>query len=276
MRRKLEVKKLAMGEMVMQMKETRVEVMRKKEQLSNALRLLLVAAKKVCDEHQQKQESNRSFIGKMGHGNAKGLQKMLRMRQQHMVIQVNSLYPVKLSDENASKEKLDMHCDPAQSSLRDTSRPVPLTILGQQLTALPIKKTSVFSGKKEIQRSAIVLGYVAHAVSLIASYLDVPLRYPLHLGGSRSHIRDYAPSTETTSSDSSVSQIVDESAKSAEFPLFQEGQDSTRAAYAMFLLNKDLEQLLNFFGADSLGPRHILANLKELLRIIQSPEFLDK
>ncbi|KAK8935322.1 hypothetical protein KSP39_PZI013505 [Platanthera zijinensis] len=277
MRRKLEARKLAMGEMVMQMKETREDVKCKKEQLNNALRLLLVAAKNVCAANQQMQESNRSFIEKMGHGNAKSLQKMLRMRQQHMVIQVNSLYPVKSSDENASKEKLDILCgDPAQSSLRDTSRPLPLTILGQQLTALPIKKTSVFSGKKEIQRSAIVLGYVAHAVSLIASYLDVPLRYPLHLGGSRSHIQDYAPSTETTSSDLAVIQIVDESSKPTEFPLFLEGQDSTRAAYAIFLLNKDLEQLLNFFGAESLGPRHILANLKELLRIVRSPEFLDK
>ncbi|XP_020587571.1 UV radiation resistance-associated gene protein-like [Phalaenopsis equestris] len=127
-----------------------------------------------------------------------------------------------------------------------------------------------------MQRASIVLGFVAHAVFLIASYLDVPLRYPLHLGGSRSHICDYAPSTEATTSDSTVSSVVDACAKPTKFPLFLEGQDSTRAAYAIFLLNKDLEQILNFFGAESLGPRHILANLKELTTIIQSPEFLDK
>lgn len=272
MRLKLDARKLAIGEMAMQMKETMEDVKCKKEQLGTALRSLLVAGKKVCAARQQLQEANRSVIGKLGNGNAKSLQKKLRMRQQHMIIQVNSLYPVKFPNENASMEKFDMHCN-------DISRQPPmssLTILGQQLTALPIMKTSFFSDKKEIQRSAIVLGYVAHAVLLIASYLDVPLRYPLHLGGSRSHIRDYAPSTETTSSDLALNQIVGASAKPTEFPLFLEGQDSTRAAYAVFLLNKDLEQILNFFGAESLGPRHILANLKELLRIIQSPEFLDK
>lgn len=39
---------------------------------------------------------------------------------------------------------------------------------------------------------------------------------------------------------------------------------------------QDLEQLLNFIGVKSLGPRHILANLKELLRIIQSADYIDK
>ncbi|KAI0518956.1 hypothetical protein KFK09_006395 [Dendrobium nobile] len=281
MRQKLEARKLAMGEMAMQMRETKEDVKCKKEQLANSLRSLLVAGKRVCAAHEQLQEANKLVIGKMGHGNAKSLQTMLRMRQQHMITQVNSLYPVKSSNEDASKEKFDKPCagDEVQSSLPDMTRSPTLsslTILGQQLTAFPLKKTSFFSDKKEIQKSSIVLGYVAHVVLLVASYLDVPLRYPLRLGGSRSHICDYAPSTETATSDLIVNPVVGANAKPAEFPLFLEGQDSTRAAYAIFLLNKDLEQLLNFFGAESLGPRNILANLKELMRIIQSPEFLDK
>ncbi|KAJ1426076.1 UV radiation resistance-associated protein [Sesbania bispinosa] len=64
-------------------------------------------------------------------------------------------------------------------------------------------------------------------------------------------------------------------AKHVEFPLFLEGQDTTRAVYAVFLLNKDLEQLLNYIGAKSLGPRHVLANLRELLRTIQSSAVMD-
>ncbi|XP_028547695.1 uncharacterized protein LOC110095168 isoform X2 [Dendrobium catenatum] len=280
MRQKLEARKLAMGEMAMQMRETKEDVKCKKEQLANSLRSLLVAGKRVCAAQEQLQ-ANKLVIGKMGHGNAKSLQTMLRMRQQHMITQVNSLYPVKSSNEDASKEKFDKPCagDEVQSSLPDMTRSPTLsslTILGQQLTAFPLKKTSFFSDKKEIQKSSIVLGYVAHVVLLVASYLDVPLRYPLRLGGSRSHICDYAPSTETATSDLIVNPVVGANAKPAEFPLFLEGQDSTRAAYAIFLLNKDLEQLLNFFGAESLGPRNILANLKELMRIIQSPEFLDK
>ncbi|RVW62338.1 hypothetical protein CK203_063451 [Vitis vinifera] len=81
-----------------------------------------------------------------------------------------------------------------------------LTISGLQLNMLAIKKMSFFTDKKEVQRSATALGYVAHvcsfsllnirivyyhtptstfllvAVSLIASYLEVPLRYPFALG----------------------------------------------------------------------------------------------
>lgn len=37
---------------------------------------------------------------------------------------------------------------------------------------------------------------------------------------------------------------------------------------------QDVEQLLNYIGVKSLGPRHILANLKELLKTIQSQEYI--
>jgi hypothetical protein len=38
----------------------------------------------------------------------------------------------------------------------------PLAILGLQLSKLSIKKTGYFSDKTEIQKSATLLGYVAH------------------------------------------------------------------------------------------------------------------
>lgn len=76
------------------------------------------------------------------------------------------------------------------------------------------------------------------AVSLIAFYLEIPLRYPLRLGGSRTYICDYAPSVEPTSSDFASISLPFSSSKPMEFPLFLEGQDTTRSAYAVFLLNK--------------------------------------
>ncbi|RWR79717.1 UV radiation resistance-associated protein isoform X1 [Cinnamomum micranthum f. kanehirae] len=121
-----------------------------------------------------------------------------------------------------------------------------LTILGLQLTVPPLKKMSFFSDKEEAHKSATALGYVAHA-----------------------------PSIEPASTDLASNSIVLTNTKATEFPLFLEGQDTTKAAYAIFLLNKDIEQLLNFAGIQSLGPRHVLANLKELLRTIQSREFID-
>ncbi|XP_022722216.1 UV radiation resistance-associated gene protein-like [Durio zibethinus] len=161
------------------------------------------------------------------------------------------------------------------SSVSKPINQVSLMILGLNLTMLPFTKMSFFTGKKEVQRSATALGYVAHAVSLIASYLQVPLRYPLHLGGSHSYINNHAPSVEPTSSDLSWNTSLSANVKPAEFPLFLEGQDTTKAAYAVFLLNKNIEQLLNFIGIKSLGPRHVLANLKELMRTVQSSEFMN-
>lgn len=103
------------------------------------------------------------------------------------------------------------------------------------------------------------------AVSLLASYIKIPLRYPIRLGASRTYICDYAPPFVE-----SVSEFT--STKPMEFPLFLEGKETTRSAYAVFLLNKDLEQLLNFIGIESLGPRHVLANFRELLNKILSHE----
>ena len=37
---------------------------------------------------------------------------------------------------------------------------------------------------------------------------------------------------------------------------------------------QDIEQLLNHIGAESLGPRHVLANLKQLTTIVQSQQYI--
>lgn len=76
------------------------------------------------------------------------------------------------------------------------------------------------------------------AVSLISSYLHVPLRYPIQLGGSHSYIIDNAPSKDLAYEESSSSTMPSANTKHVQFPLFLEGQDTTRAAYAVFLLNK--------------------------------------
>ncbi|KAJ0036079.1 hypothetical protein Pint_25485 [Pistacia integerrima] len=262
------------------------------------------------------QESNKLLSGEKGYGHLQNLNKKLRLRQQFMIQQVSLLYPVKILVGPKQEQELESFPSGSRSGNAAGSKPVnpgSLTILGLHLTMLPFTKMSLFSDKKEVQRSATALGYIAHVcsfsllnrkllsgillslsgvpiyssngdayldmfallvVSLTASYLQVPLRYPLRLGGSRSYINDYAPSIEPSSSDLSLS-TLSTNTKPVEFPLFLDGQDTTRAAYAVFLLNKDVEQLLNFIGVKSLGPRHVLANLKELLRTIQSAEYID-
>ncbi|XP_057783656.1 vacuolar protein sorting 38 isoform X2 [Salvia miltiorrhiza] len=276
MREKLEHRKLLMGKMSMHSKVVKEKVRKQEEQLSGEIRSLLVGGSSLSVANKRMQDSSRSLAGEKGYGHLKNLQKSKRLRQQYMVSQVTLLYPVKLVVRKASEQELESFRS-IKTGVPDGSKPLDqgtLTISGLHLT-VSFTKMSFFTDKKEVQRSSTALGYVAHAVSLIASYLQVPLRYPLRLGGSRSYIRDYSPSVEHSASSTSLDTIISTSSKPVEFPLFIEGQDSTRAAYAVFLLNKDLEQLLNFIGVKSLGPRHILANLKELTRTILSPEYID-
>ncbi|XP_015574034.1 UV radiation resistance-associated protein isoform X2 [Ricinus communis] len=278
MRQKLEAKELAIESISARTKVAAENAKKEENRLSMEVRSLLVAGTALSVSSKQLQESKRSVSGERGYGRLRNLQKMLRIRQQYTISQVSLLFPVKISAGPSEEQELESFPNTSKSGNYTGSKPVnqgSLTILGLHLTMLPFTKISFFTDKKEIQKSATALGYVAHAVSLIASYLEVPLRYPVRLGGSRSYINDYAPSAEPTLPELSLSASSSTNVKPVEFPLFLEGQDTTRAAYAVFLLNKDLEQLLNYIGIKSLGPRHVLANLKELIRTIQSAEFLD-
>ncbi|KAJ3681024.1 hypothetical protein LUZ60_015513 [Juncus effusus] len=281
MKQKLEARKAFIRDLSVQNKKSTEDVESQREQLSLRIRTLLTAGKTLSSAHNQLQEASKLLCGENGHGRLGNTKRKLRIRQQYMVAQVASLYPVKILNEHIPLKKLDSSAAKSRGDNNNViitpSRNIPrgspnssLTILGLQLMALPVKKTGFTIDKKEIQNSATALGYVAHAVQLIASYLDIPLRYPLRVRGSHSYIHDYSPSIESISGKDSGTGTVP-----TEFPLFFEGQDTTRATYSIFLLNKDLEQLLNYIGAESLGPRHVLANLKELTRVILSDEFLD-
>ncbi|KAM1142584.1 hypothetical protein FF1_031609 [Malus domestica] len=278
MQQKLEARKMVMGNMSRHSMLAVENTKKKEEQLSIELRSLLVAGTSLSVARKRLEESNHLLSRDKGYVRLKSLQKMLRRRQQHMISQVSLLYPVKFTMGPAQEQELESFPNTSRSGNSARFKPAnqgTLTILGLHLTMLPFKMMSFFTDKKEVQKSATALGYVGHAVLLIASYLKVPLRYPLRLGGSHSYIIDYGPSVEPTSSDVSSNTVVSTDVKHVEFPLFLDGQDTTRAAYAVFLLNKDLEQLLNYIGIKSLGPRHVLANLKELVRTIQSVDYID-
>ena len=100
---------------------------------------------------------------------------------------------------------------------------------------------------------AAALGHVAQVVHLLSFYLSVPLPYPVQPLASRS-----------TASDP-ISIIKDN--ESREFPLFVKGAVRYRFEYAVFLLNKDLEILLNRFGLRIMDIRQTLPNLKYLLYV---------
>ncbi|XP_018472789.2 vacuolar protein sorting 38 isoform X1 [Raphanus sativus] len=274
MRQRLEARKLLVEKTSVACKVTEQDLKVKEDSLSAEVRSLLVGGTTLSIAKSKLQESNCQLEGESGYTHLKIVTNKLRKRQQYMVTQVSSIYPLKI--EAGPSQDQELESLPGGSRLVGT-KPVSqgsVRILGLPFSMAPFTKMSFFTDKKEVQKSATALGYVAHAVSLLAPYLGVPIRYPLRLGGSKTYIRDYAPYMEPSPSDMSTISTLSQSSKFVEFPLFLDGQDTTRAAYAVFLLNKNIEQLLNFVGENSLGPRQVLANLKELIRIIQSPDYI--
>ncbi|CDY23789.1 BnaC04g43330D [Brassica napus] len=274
MRQRLEAKKLMVDKTSVTCKVTEQDLKKKEDDLSAEVRSLLVGGTTLSIAKSKLQESNCQLEGESGYAHLKTVTNKLRKRQQYMVSQVSFIYPLKIEAGPSQDQELESF--PGGSRLVGT-KPVSqgsVRILGLPFSMAPFTKMSFFTDKKEVQKSATALGYVAHAVSLLAPFFGVPIRYPLRLGGSKTYILDYAPYIEPSASDMSPVSTLSENAKFVEFPLFLDGQDTTRAAYAVFLLNKNIEQLLNFVGESSLGPRQVLANLKELIRIIQSPDYI--
>ncbi|KAF8108783.1 hypothetical protein N665_0104s0098 [Sinapis alba] len=273
MRQRLEAKKLMVDNTSVACKVTEQDVKKKEDDLSAEVRSLLVGGTTLSIAKTKLQESNCQLEGECGYAHLKIVTNKLRKRQQYMISQVSFIYPLKIEAGPSQDQELESFPGGSRLGTKPVSQGS-VRILGLPFSMAPFTKMSFFTDKKEVQKSATALGYVAHAVSLLAPYLGVPIRYPLRLGGSKTYIRDYAPYIEPSASDMSPVSTL-ENAKFVEFPLFLDGQDTTRAAYAVFLLNKNIEQLLNFVGENSLGPRQVLANLKELIRIIQSPDYID-
>jgi hypothetical protein len=96
------------------------------------------------------------------------------------------------------------------------------------------------------------LGYAAQLVYLLSYYLSAPLRYPVKVLGSKSFVKD----------DISVIQGA------RTFPLWMRGSVYYRFEYAVFLLNKDVQQLMSAVGLHCVDIRHTLANLKSLMLFI--------
>ncbi|KAJ3116352.1 hypothetical protein HDU96_009815 [Phlyctochytrium bullatum] len=113
-------------------------------------------------------------------------------------------------------------------------------------TIYPIEQQKGFDDEK----ISTALGYTAHLVIMIATYLEVPLRYPINPMSSRSMILD---------------RISMQFSGSKEFPLYLKGVDRLRFEYGVFLLNKDIEQLMNYVGINVTNLRNTLPNLKGLI-----------
>ncbi|KAJ0418439.1 UV radiation resistance protein and autophagy-related subunit 14-domain-containing protein [Aspergillus carlsbadensis] len=123
-------------------------------------------------------------------------------------------------------------------------KPLAFTITG---LALPNSKFT------DVDRDAVAaaLGYTAHLVYLLSFYLSIPVPYPITPYSSSSLIQD----------------PVSSSLPQRTYPLYPVNVQY-RFEYGVFLLNKDIEFLLNKQGLRVLDIRHTLPNLKYLLYVL--------
>lgn len=124
---------------------------------------------------------------------------------------------------------------------------------------------------------AVALGYVSHVLTMCASFLQVPLRYPITFFGSRSHISDHITAAlaerdreYVISLKSSETNLICLSFIS--FPLYAKGKDRMQFNYAVYLLNKDIAQLRWICGQHTPDLRATLPNLLSLLQGRDSKE----
>ncbi|KAF0362032.1 uv radiation resistance protein [Gigaspora margarita] len=147
---------------------------------------------------------------------------------------------------------------------------------------------SVFTGCDE-EQVATALGFTCHLINMLAYYLGVPLKFPMTPMSSKSIIRDPISTSLSSSRQGYVTdfvtcrmplkRVIDQiifSVHSCEgccsnnqlgalFPLYSKGVDRFRFEYAVFLLNKNIEQLMNSQGLLVMDLRHTLPNLKYLI-----------
>ncbi|KAG2241482.1 hypothetical protein Bca52824_096538 [Brassica carinata] len=184
MRQRLEARKLLVEKTSAACKVTEQDVKVKEDSLSAEVRSLLVGGTTLSIAKSKLQESNCQLEGESGYTHLKIVTNKLRKRQQYMVSQVSFIYPLKIEAGPSQDQELESLPGGSRLGTKPVSQGS-VRILGLPFSMAPFTKMSFFTDKKEVQKSATALGYVAHAVSLLAPYLGVPIRYPLRLGGSK-------------------------------------------------------------------------------------------
>ncbi|KAJ1537240.1 hypothetical protein HK096_001103 [Nowakowskiella sp. JEL0078] len=152
--------------------------------------------------------------------------------------------------------------------------------------------TSTYTKADTEDSIATALGHVCHLLLLLAYYLDLRLKYPVCARGSKSLVFDYISpdtsitTTTTTTADYTAERLVAffSSARGAAapvqgdpdwvrelevgkqsryvFPLFVQRQNKRRFEYGVFLINKNVEQIMNRVGVRVLNLRDTLGNLR--------------
>ncbi|GAA5876724.1 hypothetical protein JCM16303_006262 [Sporobolomyces ruberrimus] len=139
------------------------------------------------------------------------------------------------------------HLFPIEPVVPSTTYPSPPPLLFSILSLPLPNSTYPPSYSDDLLSSA--LSHAAHLTQILAAYLSVPLCYPIVWRGSRSVVKD------------EISMMKGPRA----FPLYGKGVDQYRFDYGVFLLNKNIEQLMYSQNLTVLDLRNTLPNLKTLV-----------
>ncbi|KAJ3185144.1 hypothetical protein HDU87_002711 [Geranomyces variabilis] len=161
------------------------------------------------------------------------MRRQLRARQRELILEAATIYLIEPPP-----------LPPAQPPSKGPAQQLFHTIRGIRLP------NSEFTGHDD-EMVATALGHTSHLICLLAFYFQIPLRYPLMPMSSRSSV---------------VDTVSEHYAGSKHFPLYSRGVERMRFDYGVFLLNKDVEQLMNHMH---LAVSNLRCTLPNLLAIIE-------
>jgi UV radiation resistance-associated gene protein len=155
--------------------------------------------------------------------------------------------------------------------------PIPNTSLAFTIRDIHLPTSDTLDSENP-EKLAASLGYVSHILLLLSSYLSIPLPYPVTSRSSTSTIHDPISVLQTKTNPSTLrsaspSQLEAHDKALRTYPLFPAGVPRFRFEYAVFLLNKNIQLLLEqAYNIRVLDIRHTLPNLKYLFYVATAGE----
>ena len=220
-----------------------------KEDVGRRIRALRQAGERLVEANERLDEAERALRGPDCVGKLYQKQRALVARRWRLVGELAEIFPIERvrATDNREHPLLRIGDDPLDLG------PAP-------------SKTTQEDRVEDLERDAAAYGNVAQICIQLAAILDVRLRYPVCPCLSRSYICDFHQvQPKTRGKGQGAESPSGKTLAKIEFPLFMASpSDQTRYTYGVFLLNKNLEQLLNAHGLSSVGPRHTLQNLSRL------------
>lgn len=167
------------------------------------------------------------------------VRKALCMRRAQLVADLRGAFPITLLPWSVVPlQRKDKDIDHSRARLEEYCFAI---------SGMPLLPSHLLGECDDVLASG-ALGTTALLVSRLADYLQVPLRFPIRFSGSRTTIVD------------PIGSHVD-----PVFPLFRQSQSTERFSFAVWLLNKDVEQLLTSQGLITHDVRMTLYNLSKLM-----------